>query len=608
MKTEWKTTTAFLDYLNTTYAKLHTAYENNFWISYMGDHTANEKKDKALLARDAFRGNESLKETVDVFLKKSKGITKDRLALWQRFFSLYQVPSSTKELKQKIAAIETKIETLRAKREEGYVDPATKQFVKKSSNAMRSMVATQDNEAVRKACFDALQKLPLVGIPDYIKLVQLRNEFAQTLGYTDFYAYKIDIEEGMTKSELFTLWDTIYNKTKYAFEDIRALEKKEKPGLRKPWNFGYMMAGSFTKEEDPYYPFEQALSRWGRSFAALGIGFKKGTLVLDLLDRKGKYNNGFCHWPELVQFKNGKRVAGRSQFTCNVSLGIPGQSDQGYDTLFHEGGHAAHMLNTEMKDVCVNHEYPPMSTAWAETQSMFLDTVCGGIEWRTRYAKDEADRPYPFDLYERMVKSLHVTTPLGMMGIMMVCEFEKTIYEARSLTPERVIAIAKKTFKKYTDRSADSVSLLEVPHIYSWESACSYHGYGLAQLALAQWRDYFFKKYGYIVDNPHIGKEMKKVWSLGASKTFSELVKLATGKKLSATPYVQNVTRSIPSILKIAKERIETLSKKPVFKKPISLDASISMVHGKQLVATNKKSFEDMAATYATWLKKQKKK
>ena len=606
MKTQWKTAKALLDYLNTTYPKLHTAYEELFWISYMGDHSVNPAKDEAQNNKELFTTNEELSEAINSFLIKSTGTIKESLLLWRKFFDCYQVPAKTKELKKKITELETLIEKKRATRKEGYSDPVTKKFVKKSENAMRGMVATENNEAVRKAVFDAMQELARTGVEDYVALVGLRNEFARMIGFEDYYAYKLNLEEGMTKKELFGLWDTIYDKTKYAFADIRALEKKEKPGLRRPWNFGFMLAGSFMKEEDPYYPFGQALTRWGQSFAALGISFKKGTLVLDLLDRAGKYSNGFCHWPELVRFENGKRIPARAQLTCNVVQGIPGQSDQGYDTLFHEGGHAAHLLNCEMKNVCVNHEFPPMSTAWAETQSMFLDTVCSSIEWQTRYAKNDKGEIYPFELFERRVKELHVTSPLGMMGIMAVCAFEKSVYEAKSLTPEKVLGFARTTFKKYFDRSEDSLMLLNIPHIYSWDSSCSYQGYGLAQLGLQQWRDYFFKKYGYIVDNPNIGKEMKKVWAFGSSKTFPELIKIATGKKLSATPYVTAVTRSIPASLKLAKERIATLATKPHFTKTIELDATIKMTSGKDVIATNKKSFEDMAKTYSAWLEIQK--
>lgn len=606
MKTEWKTAKALLEYLNSTYSELHTAYEELFWVSYMGDHSVNPTKDEAQNNKEKFLTDEKLSEAVNIFLSKSASSTKESLLQWKKFLDCYQVPVETKMLKQKITELETLIEKKRATRKEGYSDPITKKFIKKSENAMRGMMVTENDELVRKALFDAMQDLAQTVVDEYITLVTLRNEFARTVGYEDFYAYKLDLEEGMSKKELFDLWDSIYDKTNYAFQDIRALEKKGKPGLRKPWNFGFMMSGSFMKEEDPYYPFNQALTRWGQSFAALGISFKQGTLVLDLLDREGKYSNGFCHWPELVQFKAGKRIPARAQLTCNVVQGIPGQSDQGYDTLFHEGGHAAHLLNCEMKNVCVNHEFPPMSTAWAETQSMFLDTVCSSIEWQTRYAKNDSGEVYPFELFERRVRELHVTSPLGMMGIMSVCVFEKSIYEEKNLTPEKVLTIARSVSKKYGDKSESSLTLLNIPHIYSWDSSCSYQAYGLAQLGLQQWREYFFKKYGYIVDNPQIGKEMKKVWAFGSSKTFPELIKIATGKKLSATPYIKAVTRSISTTMKLAKERISTLAKKPYYTKPVDMNVVIKMVSGKDVIATNKKSFEDMARTYAAWLDTQK--
>jgi hypothetical protein len=604
-KIQWNNGKELLDYLNISYAKIHTTFEDYFWTSFMGDHSVNDKKELASKARNEFRAHEGLKNAVEEYLIQSTGTTKDRLKRWQYFFSLYQVPAKARALKEKISVLETTIEKKRTVRKQGYVDPITKKFIKAPINAIRALIVTSENEKMRRACFEAVNTLALDNIDSYIKLVNLRNEYAKMLGYEDFYAFKLMTEEGMTKKELFALFDTIYDKTKFGFKNVRVLEEKM-PGLRKPWNYSHMLAGSFIKEEDPYFPFEESLDRWGRSFAALGIKYQGSTLVFDLLEREGKYNNGFCHWPEVVQFKDGKRIPGRAQLTCNVILGIPGQSAQGLHTLFHEGGHAAHLLNAEMKDVCDNNEYPPVSTAWDETQSMFLDTIFASMEWRSRYAKNHTGETYPFDFFERRVRALHAIKPLGMMGMMRVCNFEKEIYEAKDLTREKVIAAAKKTSKKYTDFSVDSLSVLEVPHIYAWDNACSYHGYALADLALHQWREYFFAKYGYIVDNPHIGKEMKKVWSYGSSKTFPELVHIATGKKLSPMPYVKNVTRSASATLKIAKERIATLSKKPHFSKPINLDAHISIVHGKEIIANNKKSFEDMATTYTAWLKKQK--
>lgn len=598
---KFKNSSELLNYLNTTYSKLHTAYENAFWISYMGDHSVDKKMNKAQSARDNFRSDEKLASIVKEHFKKAKGEEKKRLQNWDHFFGLYQSPKSAASIRDRVAKLEADLMKKKTSKKEGYIHPATGKFVEASENKMRVMMRTNPDEAVRKACFEAMEKLPIDGLDDYIQIVNGRNEFARVLGYEDFYDYKIHIDEGMTKDELFKIFDDIYEKTKYAFKNIRALEK-EKPGLRKPWNFAYMMTGNFAKEEDPYFKFENVLSYWGRSFSALGIDFRGGKVTLDLIDRKGKYNNGFCHYPVVITYKNGKVVPATCNFTSNAVPGQVGSGIQGIHTVFHEAGHAADRLNSIQKDVCLNTEYPPATVSWSETHSMFMDAISDSIEWRMRYAKDPQGKPYPFDIFERKLKAVHPLLPLDMMHVHYVMDFERRIFECKNLTKEFILETARKVKKKYFDFSGDSISILNVPHIYSWESSAYYHGYGLAELGVHQWRDYFYKKYGYIVDNPNVGKEMRKVWEFGSLYTSGKFIRMATGKPLSADAFIKNVTKSLEEIIKGAQAKIARLEKVPQYKKPVKLNARITMMHGKKKIADNSKSFEDMDLKYKKWL------
>ncbi len=336
------------------------------------------------------------------------------------------------------------------------------------------------------------------------------------------------------------------------------------------------------------------------------MDFQGGTLHLDLLQRDGKYNNGFCHYPDLVHFESGKRYPGAANFTCNVVYGQPGAGEQGHDTLFHEGGHAADRLASEQEETCLNTEWPPASIAWAETHSQFMDTMLSSIEWRTRYAKNREGAPYPLDLFERKVRKLRIVAPTNLYSIMFVSEFEKLVYETKELDVEKVMRIAKDMYRKYMDMSEDSLWALTVPHIYSSDSSAYYHAYGLAELALEQWREYFYEKYGYIVDNPSVGKEMREVWRLGSLKNFGEFVKLATGKQLSADAYIKDATMDADAFIARGKERIARLASVPEWKGPVRLNAVIKMVHGKETVANNSVSFEAMAEKYASWLNAQK--
>ena len=597
-----KSAKALLDYLNVTHLKVHKDFEENFWLSYMGDHSVDDKMSKAQLARDTFRANPKLKQEVEYFISRSKGAIKKRLEIWNHCFGLYQMPAHASEIKQRVTALEAGIARIRSKRKEGYFEPELDQFVPASENKMRMIMRTNPDEKVRKACFEAMEKLPLDYIDTYIQIIKGRNEFARALGHEDFYAYKARIDEDMSKKELFSIFEKIYEKTKFGFDNVRIMEKSI-PGLRKPWNMGYMLMGNFTAEEDPYFRFENVLSYWGRSFAAMGIGFAGGSVTLDLLDRKGKHNNGFCHYPSIVNYKNGKRIPASSGFTSNAVPGQLGSGVQGINTVFHEGGHAADRLNSMQEETCINTEYPPSSVSWAETQSMFMDSISDSVEWRTRYAKNAQGEPYPLDLYERKVKAVYPLIPLDLMSICYVVFFEKEIYEHKNLTREAVIEIAKKINKKYFDRSEDSVAILNVPHIYSWESSAYYHGYGLAELAVCQWREYFYKKYGYIVDNPKVGKEMEKIWSYGSLYPAKKLVRMATGKKLGSEAFIRSVTRPLNKILALAKEKVKKMESVPLYTKPVDLKGKITMVHGKKKIADNSRSFEDMDTKYRAWLK-----
>ncbi|MEZ4211216.1 MAG: M3 family metallopeptidase [Candidatus Paceibacterota bacterium] len=593
-----------IEFLNKEYFKLHKKYEDLFWVSYMGDHSVDEKFTKAKKELDEFKANTQLSERVNVFIKIVPVKLKERFLLWKRFFSVYQTPKDLLELKDRIIKLESKMKKDQSEFPYGYKDSKTGKFIPASNGKLRLMVGIEDEESIRKAAYDSLQESAPAFVDDYLKYVSLMNEFAKKLGFEDFYAYKVFVEEGMTKKELFEIFDKIFDKTKSAFVEVAKIAEGN-PKMKKPWNFSYMISADFEKEEDPYFQFDTALDVWTKTFANLGVDFRGSKIKLDLLDRKGKYSNGFCHWPEIIRFDGNKRLTGQANFTCNLVPGTIGAGEDGIHTLFHEGGHAAHYLNSDTRDVCVNHEYPPSSTAWAETQSMFMDTIFSSIEWKTKYAKNKDGKNYPFDLFQRKLEKLHAFSPLRMMGIMSVMYFEKEIYETKNLTKEKVIKIAKSIRNRFSAFKHNSVMLLNVPHIYSWESACSYHGYGLAELALSQWREYFFKKYGYIVDNKKVGKEMLKVWKLASSKTFPEFVKMATGKKLSSDSFIRSATKSKKEVIKIAKERIEK-QKTIKTKNNNDIGAKIELVHGKEKIADNSKGFDLMVKKYNTWLKKQK--
>ena len=52
------------------------------------------------------------------------------------------------------------------------------------------------------------------------------------------------------------------------------------------------------------------------------------------------------------------------------------------------GGHAAHFANIDQHSPFFSQERAPTSVAYAENQSMFLDSLIADGEWLARYARD----------------------------------------------------------------------------------------------------------------------------------------------------------------------------------------------------------------------------
>ena len=172
-----------LDELNERLMAVHNPYEDYFWTSNMGDHSIDDAMVKAEGAVSAFRADRTLSARVDEALKGATGEMKEKLEHWAKFFSCYQVPAQFLSLRTKVAELEMEVARSRTSRVEGYTDPASGTFVKASSGKMAMMISTHDDEAIRKACWEAKEVLAVQNVSALVELVKLRNEYARALGY-----------------------------------------------------------------------------------------------------------------------------------------------------------------------------------------------------------------------------------------------------------------------------------------------------------------------------------------------------------------------------------------------------------------------------------------
>jgi hypothetical protein len=603
----------YLDALDERYAALHTAKEDAFWSAKMGLGVDPSKSQAQLDARDLalqqfLQDPQQLTRLRELMPNAQTGDLKLRAEGWDRTFAAHTIDSSAgAALAEELAADDGRLQIARGSMPLGFADP-TQGFVAASSVKLSNMIQNDPREARRHAAFDGLRSIETYVLKHgFLELVAKRNRLGRLLGAEDYYDWRTKRIEGMSKSELFVLLDELEERTRPAARAfVERARAKHGEAAGRPWNIGHLTSGDVTRDLDPYFSFRSAIDRWGRSFAGLGVRYAGAELVLDLLDRQGKYENGFMHGPVVAWRQHGKRIPARIQFTANALPGALGAGQRALKTLFHEGGHAAHFANIDMPSPCFGQEFAPTSTSFAETQSMFLDSLPDDADWQQRYALDGQSSPVPLALIERSIAANQPKAAWTMRSLLSVCYAEKAIYElpSEALTAERVLSVLREVEQEMLFVEGGSARpTLSIPHLLSGDFSATYHGYVLAQMAVAQARRHFQDRDGHLVDNPRVGPELAKVWwQPGNSVGFIEFIRRLTGHALSAAALAEHLNQTVEQRRVEAEQSIQALAGIPLAPAALDLAARIHVVHGHESVAELNGDFAKFAAQFATWI------
>ncbi|WP_071913501.1 M3 family metallopeptidase [Aeromonas sp. SCS5] len=597
----------YFDQLNRAYLQVHRRKEDLFWATYMGTSDDQAGFTAAEQAYKAFCANpERLPE-----LRKMHALAEDEelkrgLAGWIAFFecNVIEDPAAAALMDQLVAA-EADLFARRKGLKLTLLDEQGQQ-VAGSLPAASTSLAASPNEAVRQsaiAMFHTLEQW-VVG-NGFLEVVALRNRFARAMGYRDYFAYKVRKNEQMSPDQLFAILDDFIARTDVRLQQsLVELKAAKGEAALLSHNLRYFVSGDVTRQLDPYVPFSRALRDWVESFRRLGIQYRGATLTLDLLTREGKYENGFCHGPVPSFFLQGEWVPAVVNFTSLADPAQVGSGWSGLNTLFHEGGHAAHFANVTGNAPCFSQEFPPTSMAYAETQSMFCDSLLDDADWLKRYARNAAGEAIPDALIKEMIEARQPFRAFNERQIALVAYFERDLYamDEAERTPEAVLALARKWERKILGVESPR-PLLAIPHLLNQESACAYHGYLLALMAVEQTRAYFLKRDGYLTDNPRIGPDLAAhYWGPGNGMTHDETLRSLTGEGFSAVPLAEACNLSAAEAWQLAQACMVAAQQRPAAGEGSPLDAHIRVVHGAELIADNSESETRMLADFEAWI------
>lgn len=614
-KDTMKNAQKYFDDLNKEYLAIHKQKEDLFWKTYMGvtdDHDAFAKAEVEFkeYISDATHIAKTREHISSVEKEKE---CEDKCALlrglngWLLFFESNAIEDDVaRGLQKNIIKLEADLFAKKKTLDLKHIDEAGN-WVSASLPSAGANLLTNTNEEARKSSLDVLKKVEHWVLDNgFIEIVKERNKFAKAMGYRNFFDFKVQKEERMTPENLFEILDDFEKKTRDSMSlSLSNLIKEKGCDATKAHNIRFNYSGDISRQVDPYMPFAKSIERWILSFARMGIEYRDATLSLDLIDRKGKYENGFMHSPTPCFYDKGAWVPAVINFTSVAKPDQVGSGSRALATLFHEGGHAAHFSNITQNAPCFSQEFPPTSMAYAETQSMFCDSLLDDADWMKSYAKDKDNNPMPDNLIKKVIESTQPVIPFGERQILLVPYFEWALYQLldEELTKEKILDLARDCEQKIIGIPESPRPLLAIPHLLNQDSACAYHGYLLAHMAVYQTRAYFIKKYGYLADNPNIGQELAKhYWQPGNSISHDDSLKNLTGMGFSATALAQLCNQTIEEAWKVAQKQIALLEKRNPLENNDCLNATIKLVHGDKIIAQNNISNRDMMNTFETWI------
>jgi hypothetical protein len=613
-----QTARAYFDELNHAYIAVHTAKEHLFWSIYMGTSDDQAAFVRAEAAFKDFVGDPArlarTREELARVREAPPGPERDALlhglSGWLALFeaNIVDSPEGRALMRDIVEAEAALFEKKRAYEPRHLNDQGAWEAA--SLSMLATNLATNPVEERRKSSFDAFREIERWVLENgFLELVALRNRFARALGFDTYFELKVQQKERMTTAGLLAVLDEFIRDTDAAnartLADLRA---RHGDTATQPWNLRFLTAGDVVRRLDPYMPFGLALRRWVETFRRLDIGFRGATMQLDLLERKGKFQNGFCHGPVPSWItETGQWVPAAINFTAEAKPDQVGSGLRAILTLFHEGGHAAHFANVTQNAPCFSQEYPPTSMAYAETQSMFCDHLVSDADWMLRYAASPEGVPMPAELILERVGSSQTMRAFDARSIAVVPYFESALYALgeSDLTPERVLALARDTERRVLGVESPR-PLLAIPHLLNQESAASYQGYLLAQMAVAQTRAFFLREHGYLTDNPAVGPALSAhYWEPGNSVDHREMLRGLTGEAFSARSLAADVSATADEARAAAEASMRAAAARR-YPEPRrgSLDATIRIVHGTAVLADNRDGEAAMCDGFEDWIRR----
>ena len=491
---------------------------------------AQNKIDEALSNKEAFSELKTIKAARDKGEIDDKIVARAIDVLYLLYLEKQVDPALLKKITAKANAVEQKFNVYRAKVDgKELADSEVRMLLKNSTESSR-----------RKAVWEASKVVGAEVAADLKDLVKLRNEMAKALGFANFHALYLYLNE-QDGPELIKLFDDLDQLTREPFQAAKkdidqrlATLYGVKEADLMPWHyhdpFFQESPAVFSVNLDAPYAKADLLKLCQEFYAGIGLPVDSVIARSDLYEKKGKSPHAFC---TDIDREGDVRVL------ANIV-----NNEYWMGTMLHELGHSVYSSKNIPKDLtyvlrCESH------ILTTEGVAMQFERFSKSLGWLQKMGV-KVDDPAAFDEAAKKVQRNQLLIFSRWCQVML--RFEKGMYE----NPEQDLNklwwdLVEKYQLVHRPTGRDAPDYASKIHIVS--APVYYHNYMMGQLFASQVHHAIAREvYNgadpatvlYIGD-PKVGDFMKKkVFAPGKTLSWKELTKFATGKELSPQSFAED--------------------------------------------------------------------
>lgn len=405
---------------------------------------------------------------------------------------------------------------------------------KVSENGIRQILKTSTESDYSKKAWLAAKGIGQLVREKVLKLVELRNGMARELGYRDYYAFSLELQE-INEAELFGILSELDSLTREPFRELKDVVDKrlaDKFGIAvdelRPWHYHdpfFQEAPPLTAISlDRFFENVDIEALTVETYKRVGMDIAPFLATSDLYEREGKNQHAFCL---MVGRKKDVRIL------CNVK---PNHNWMG--TMLHEFGHGVY-------DWYLDRELPYLLIGTAHTNSteaiaMLYGRLNSDPAWLTGVLGADAGE---IDAMRDDIAAQRRLAQLTFVRWMLVMTgFERELYGNPNQDLNRLWWDFVEKYQMLT-RPEDRDMPDYATKLHIALAPVYYHNYMLGEMTASQLQHYIEQTIGSgrpLITIPEGGAFLiDKLFRQGKIRPWNEALEFTTGEKLTPKYYVE---------------------------------------------------------------------